>query len=307
MTIQKTELPNVFLLSFNPSNWSFLHRLHAFLGPPLSSDANVRIGLRDCEGHLAKVAICWRIARRLRPNLFLDREELEKYGGSDDLHSKEFAVVCESVIAGLYSAIDGLRTFLFGAYRKVSRVQKGSNRQLFERAANNQYGIGFPEPIRLKLAEAWEDWFPPLRKLRTQLTHGSAGTCHLDKAGRIVYLNEGMGERAEHTFLQDVETYLKQTERSVRELIEDVCAFHYSKLQAIPRFTICGWYHARWYARMVSPNAELSWDHGHCLSYEWFEREHEHFCPMANQCEAYKRKWPGGLAGAMAPDTRRAM
>jgi hypothetical protein len=143
------ELPNVFHLQFAPQDWTHLHKLLAFVGLPLPKDANVRIGLRDFESHLDKVSILWRILERLRPNLILDREELEKLGGTNNLHSQEFAAVCESIVGELYSSLDGLRTFIFGTYRHVQRVQRGSNGKLFEGARDGKYGADFPEEIRV--------------------------------------------------------------------------------------------------------------------------------------------------------------
>jgi hypothetical protein len=35
---------------------------------------------------------------------------------------------------------------------------------------------------------------------------------------------------------------------------------------------------------------------GHCLSYVWFEKEPDFFCPMTEKCGAFARKWPGGSA-----------
>jgi len=69
------ELPDVFPLQFTPEDWTSLHKLRRFLGPPLPQEINVRIGLRDCEQHLEKVEVLWRVAERLRPSLALDNEE----------------------------------------------------------------------------------------------------------------------------------------------------------------------------------------------------------------------------------------
>jgi hypothetical protein len=295
--VNERELPKVFLLQFNPETWSYLHKLHAFVGPPLPNNANVRIGLRDCESHLNKVIIWKRVADRLRPNLAIDREELERLGGTSNAHSQEFAAVCESTITALYSALDGLRTFLFGTYGHVQHVQNGSNQKLFERAKANTYGKGFPEEIRHLLAGGWDTWFGPLCQFRTELTHGSTGTCHLDPTTqRIAYFNEGIKKGDGCFHLEDIENYLRETDEHVRTFVENICSFHFRQLEAKPQFKMCGMYRGRWYGRMVAPTMDLSFRDGHCLSYDWFEREEGYFCPLANECPAYQQKWPGGSA-----------
>jgi len=86
-------------------------------------------------------------------------------------------------------------------------------------------------------------------------------------------------------------------------LVESIAAFHFEKLTSVPTFAICGHYKARWYGRMVPPEKDLSFGSGHCLSYDWFEVTDGHFCPMANQCDAYSRKWPGGSSNQIKPRT----
>lgn len=291
------ELPNIFLLRFAPETWTCLHKLHAFAGPPLPNDSNVRIGLRDCERHLDKVTVSWRIAERLRPNLALDREELERLGGTSNLHSQEFAAICESIITALYSALDGLRTFLFGTYRRVQGVQNGSNGKLFERAKEAKYGVGFPEEIRRLLDEAQDKWFLSLREFRTELTHGSTGTCHLDTAtNRIRYFNDGIKREGRSFHLEDIEEFLSGMDAHVRALVEAISAFHFRTLESTPQFKMCGTYRGRWYGRMVAPALNVSSGDGHCMSCDWFELQDGYFCPLAHECQAYLRKWPRGTS-----------
>jgi len=42
------------------------------------------------------------------------------------------------------------------------------------------------------------------------------------------------------------------------------------------------------------PSPDLTFESGHCASWNWFEKEAEQFCPLAMRCGAYGRKWPGG-------------
>lgn len=297
--MKPSDLRDVFLLNFMPEQWTSLHKLRYFLGAPLPNDGSVRIGLRDCEQHLSKVQVLWRVAERLRPNLILDREELERIGGTANLHSQELAAVFESIICALYSSLDGLRKFLFGVYRNVKGVQNGSNGKLFDRAQEKQYGPGFSEEIRLLIAEARKSWFLRLREIRTELTHGSTGTCHLDtKTNLVRYFNEGIKREGGNLFLDDIEGLVRTFDGKVRELIHSIAAYFYTQLEPVLQFQICGMYRARWYGRMVAAAPNISSKDGHCLSYDWFEKEPGYFCPLAKQCSAYERKWPGGSASA---------
>ena len=265
------ELPKIFHLQFAPETWSALHTLLYFVGPPLPDDGNVRIGLRDCEHHLDKVAVLWRVLGRLRPNLAIDREELDRLGATNNLNSQEFAAVCEAIICALYSALDGLRTFIFGAYRRVQGVQNGSNGKLFDRAKENQYGPGFPTDVCALLAAAAASWFPALRELRTELTHGSTGSCHLDTATNLIrYFNSGIKRDGRTYFHDDIESLLRENEAHIRKLVEDLASFHVAQLVPTPQFHICGMYRGRWYGRMVAASPIVSSLDGHCLSYDWF-------------------------------------
>lgn len=292
-----SEPPVYFLIQFTPDRWTALHKLALFVGPPLPDDGNVRIGLRDCEKHLIRAAVYQRIAGRLRPHLPHDREKLKKYGGSDNVYSQEYAAICESIVTTLYSALDGLRTFIFGTYRKVQGVQNGSNGKLFERAKDQKYGAGFPVEIQALLTAAYDDWLTPLRQFRTELTHGSTGSCHLDEAtGLIRYFNDGIKVDGKSFMLDDIDGYISNVNARVCELVEAIAHFHYQLLEAIPKFAICGMYKYRWYGRMVAPTPDLNFSSGSCMSYDWFETTEGYFCPLANHCDAYSRKWPGGSA-----------
>jgi hypothetical protein len=295
------ELPNLFFLEFAPERWTTLHKLAGFAGPPLPNNAYVRIGLRDCGQHLDKTALFFGIAERLRPNLALDREELDRIGATSNLNSQDFAALGESIICTLYSALDGLRGFLYGTYRDVKCIQNGSNEQLFKRAKAGKYGHGFPEEIRALLAAAYDSWFPSFREFRTELTHGSTGTCHLDvKTQRIRYLNDGIKREGRTFVLEDFEHMLRQTDQNIRSLVDAVAAFHFATLEPTLKFVICGVYRSHLYYRLVAPSATVSSNDGHCLSYDWFEKKEGYYCPRAKKCGAYGRKWPGGSAEFLA-------
>lgn len=291
------DLPKIFHLQFAPDTWSALRKLQYFVGPPLAKNGYIRIGLRDCENHLEKVSVLWRVAEQLRSGLVLDRKELAHFGATKNLHSQEFAAVCEAIVCALYSALDGLRVFIFGAYHGVKRVQNESNEKLLKRAKLNEYGCEFDEEIRVLLADAYDSWFPSLRQLRTELIHGSTGSCHLDANTNLVgYINSGIKQDGRSYIQDDIEKLLFGFEGSIRKLFEDIATIHLARLTPELQFKICGSYLGRWYGRMVAISPTISFNDGHCLSYDWFETEEGLFCPLAERCAAYQRKWPGGSA-----------
>lgn len=292
---------HAFLIQYLPERWSQIQKLLSFLGPPVAVNGNVRIGLQDCEGHLEKVDVLWRISNRLRPELAKDREELERLGGTSNQNSEEYAAICEATVCSLYSAIDGLRKFIHGAYSKVQGVQNSSNGKLFDKAAEQKYGPGFPEDIRLLLTEARDNWFRELRKFRTELTHGRTGSCHLNPAtGLISYFNDGLGNNHKSHVINDIEGKLREYQKGILELVESICHYHLGLLEPHPTFHICGTYRARWYGRTVLASPAASWADGQCLSHDWFEREDGYMCPMAKDCPAYKKKYPGGYTAFTA-------
>lgn len=289
---------DVFLIQFTPERWSNLEKLLRHLNAAAGKNGNVRKGLHDCSSHLAKVPVFWRIAKKLRPGLQNDDDELETYGGTNGLSGAEMAAVFESIICELYSALDGLRLFFYGEYKNVKGVQNSSNGKLFGNAKNEKYGIEFPEEIRGLLSKASEEWFEELRGFRTELTHGSAGFCSWNReSDTITYMNQGIKESSNRLqFIDDMESKIRFYEASVMAFVETIAEYYLDRVDNIPVFQVCGMFKARVYTRAVVINRNTVSFDGHCLAHEWFDMNPEFRCPMAEGCEAYGRKFPGGLS-----------
>ncbi len=265
------------------------------LGEPLPLTRDTYEALDACLGHLRKYQVFARIADRVVPNLPKDREELERYGGSRNLHSEEFGALLEAMLCELYASLDGLRQFLCVVFPKMQGLQNKSNEKLFRRAKERAYGKDFPEPVRVALEAAYNDWFPKLRFLREEITHGTVGFFSFDaKKGTVTYLNSGLGSSRRSFVLEDVVAVVRGNETHVRKLLEDVAEFFLPLITPVPRMYPCGIYLGRLYIRMVTPTSNLTFDSGHCASWNWFEKEAEQFCPLARRCGAYGRKWPSG-------------
>ena len=281
---------DVFLLEFALEHWTALTRLTRFLGPPFTNLSVTSNGLRACQGHLDKFDTIANVANRLVPGIKEDWTELQEHGYSPSNRSKESASLYELTVCELYSALDGLRTALFGIYRNVHGIQDSSNEKLFKRAAENKYGANFPSEINSALTDAFNDWFPKLRSLRTELQHGQIGSCHHDReTEKIVYMNSGIIVDGRAFIIEDLTQFLNQMRMNINKLVQTICEFLYQQLEPKVTRQICGIYKGRWYGRNVAPSESLSFTDGICHSYAWFENEPECRCPLAVNCIPYAR------------------
>lgn len=293
-------LPPIFHLDFAPEHWTKLMTLRAMLGDPFPTTPAVYEGLDICLNRLHKYETFSRLAERVIPELPKDREELDRFGASRNLHSAEFGVVVEAMISELYGTCDGVREFLYALFPKVQGVSRKKNETVFRRAHENSYGPDFPADVRLSLADAYRTWFPTLRDLRRQIAHREGGSFHLDESGEKVVYWHGPSVGDKRLIIKDVMNMVKEYEVAVRATLESIAGHFVAQLLPKPRIYLCGLYQARLYMRMVAPTPNLTFNDGHCVSWDWFESEREFFCPLAERCGAYKRKWPGGYAAAMA-------
>lgn len=279
-----------FFLKFVPEQWTPFERFHAF-APDTYPDPWVARGLNAVQDHLNKYEVIAGLVNDLVPTIDEDRKELEETGHSSSRRSRQTAALCEVLVCELYSSLDGLRDALFGIYRDVKGIQRSSNEALFKRAKERKYGNEFPGCLQEALSDAFDMWFQDLKQLRTEVTHGQVGYCHLNKeTKRISYLNSGLGNRNRALVIDDFITHVSRFFAEIRLLMDAVFSFLCTTLKPIPRLQICGFFKARWYGRMVAPKDNLSSSDGNCVSWDWFENLASYRCPLSSKCEAYTRK-----------------
>lgn len=279
-----------FLLMFAPEKWSSITKFQQLMGPPFEINREIRKGVNSAGNHMAKFTVLAGLANRLTDQLVEDSAELTEKGYSPAIRSKEFAALIESLFCELYAALDGVRRTLYAAYKKVKGVQNGSTEKLFKRASENQYGPEFPEDIRAVLATAFDSWFPRLRLIRTEVTHGDIGSCHLDeKSEKVFYMHGGLGSGTRALVIEDVVADLNQQSVSVSALVEAIFLSLCSKLEPVERTAYCGIYKGRFYQREVVPSADMTFDSGRCKSRVWFDKEAGYECPLRQSCGAYQR------------------
>ena len=299
----QTELPKIFHLQFTPEQWSQLVRLRALLGKPLPTTRESCQALDACLGHLRKYQVFARVANRIIPSLPKDREELDRFGSSRNLHSEEFGALTEAMLCELYSSLDGLLEFFQAIYPAMKPLQKMRFASiLFQSAKDGELPVDFPESVRALLAVAHTEWFEELRKLRIEITHGTVGFFSLDeKLEAVTYFNDGLSSTGHNVFhIKDIVAVVRNFDNQVRALFEEIAKFYLAQLLPIPRMYTCGLYRGLLYIRMIEPSSDLNFNSGHCASWNWFEQDSEKFCPLAKQCGAYTRKWPGGHEAALA-------
>lgn len=280
---------STFRLSFVPGRWTSLQKFRTFIGPPFPTSGAPIEALMAISAHLGKYEALAGLANRLVAELPADQAELEREGVTPAIRSREFVAVSESLVCELYAALDGLKLFLFVAYRKVSGIQKQSTETLFKRAAEAKYGSGFPAEIQGLLAAAYGSWFPQLRGLRTTITHGQPGFVTLDRdTGKVRYIHTGLMEGPRPFVIDDMVGLLNDLFLKVRELLDGVFGFLLTQLSVFERDVMCGFYKARGYQRTVTVGAEITHDSGRCLSRKWFETMPGYECPLRASCRAYE-------------------
>jgi hypothetical protein len=246
-----------FGLVFIPEQWSSVRKFRQFMGPPFKVDRDLATGANAAENHLEKFSVLAGLANRLKDQLAEDATELAERGHTPASRSKEFAALVEALFCELYAVLDGIRRTLFSTCNKVRGVQNKSTERLFKKAKDKEYGSEFPEDIRAALASAFDSWFPRLRSIRTEVTHGGIGSCHLDpKTDKICYIHGGLGSATRAFVIEDVVEELNGKAGSVTALVETVYRLLFSLLEPVDRRVMCGFYKARCYERV--PLSELN-------------------------------------------------
>jgi hypothetical protein len=279
-----------FLLMFTPEQWTPLEQFIRFMGPPFPVNRPLSHSVRSCDSHIRKFKILANLANRLYPGIDEDLAELKENGYTSNARSNEYSAVVETLACELYAALDCLRTTLYHIYRNVQGIQNSSTKKLFDKAISSSYGVGFPETIRLLLSQAADDWFPKLRKLRTELTHGGTGSCHKDKVStQIRYIHEGLGDGYRAYIIDNIHSEINAFASGTLNLIYSIFQQLYNQLDPSDTTQFCGIYKGRVYSRTAIPEQPPTQSMGTCTAYSWFNNEPDLACPLREECGAYKR------------------
>lgn len=172
--------------------------------------------LDGVTSHREKCDLLVSLAKKLKPNLNIDVEELEQQRYTFAVNSKEAAAVIEAAILELYSSIDCIVQVLHAIYGRKSRKFPESTRKFFEGV--EQISGEFPE--ELKLVVQGVSWYKELLYIRDDLTHLDTGLVHLDERdGPVRYIHPGIQEKGKPFVREDMFAWLT-------DMIEKVGQFH---------------------------------------------------------------------------------
>jgi hypothetical protein len=178
---------------------------------------------------------------------------------------------------------------LFSIYRKVRGIQNESTYKLFLRASKHAYDIGLPVEVLAPLADAANTWFPLLRLLRSENTHGQVGNCFLaEDRIYVTYMHQGIRVADKCLVIEDIVEKVSTLAANVAHLIDQVFEFLYHQLFPVEREALCGIYKARMYVRMVAPDPAIAFASGRCMSVNWFSKQPEYDCPEKQRCGAFQ-------------------
>jgi hypothetical protein len=281
-----------FVRHFAPEHWNYARKFQAFLGPPFTVDTELATGTSAVVSHREKYELLGGIANKLADELELDGKDLEERGYTDGARGRSFAAIAEEMAGELYAMLDGLRRTTYSIYRGQQGMQNKKTSVFFERAAQNRYDNNFPTTLNTALADAYQTWFPQLRRLRTQTTHGETGTCWYNAETETISYWHPASHHLKDLSIENVVAYINQTYGQVSTLAELFFKYFYLALLPVESRHGCGVYKGRFYERMVAPTADVSFSTGRCWSRAWFETEAGYDCPLREKCGAYEQPVP---------------
>lgn len=193
------------LLFFVPEDWGEVERFSNLCSGTYAFTGLEQRALAGVRQHIEKAVTFRRVAKRIRPNLRIDRDQLNAQGFTPAEHSQELAAVVEAAIVELYSCVDCTAKVLWAIYGKRSRGFKDSTRTLFEKVD----AISGDFPDALKDAIRGAGWFKRLCFLRAELTHFGVGGCDLPEGAESVsYQHFGIKEGDKPLIIDDVFAWL---------------------------------------------------------------------------------------------------
>jgi hypothetical protein len=277
------------LLFFAPEIWGELERFSHLYSGTYAFSAREQRALAGIGQHFEKAVTFRRIAEGIRPNLRIDRDQLNTQGFTPAEHSRELAAVVEASIVELYSCIDCTTKVLRAIYGKRSRGFTDSTRGLFKRV--DTIGGDFPDALKDVIRGA--NWFERLLFLRDELIHLGAGSCHLaEGAESVSYHHFGIKEGDKPLIIDDVFAWLDGQFQAINLFVGQVFNFLRGTLSNKPVHVMCGMVEGRMLMRVVDPTQPLDSSSGTCLSWTWFEKPDAPTCPFAASCGAYTRMRP---------------
>jgi hypothetical protein len=273
--------PFATLRLFAPEHWTRFAWLNRAFGASFPDGGPARRGLRIIVDHQARFEQLHGLWRGLRVGLEHDIAVFQRQGYSTMEFSHQYAALTEVLFSEQYAQMDGVRKLIFGRYRNVHGVQDRTNELLFSRAVENGYGPEIPPPVIAALRTAGTTWFPQLRAIRTQVTHGEVGSCRLDgDAVRYSLPQAGVA-------IEDVEQVLQQFSHGIAELLDSMASHWLTELTRQDIMVPCLLHEGRMYPRILEVSEVVPDFHsGLCGFRDSFDNGLPP-CPLRERCGAY--------------------
>ena len=276
-----------FILMFAPEQWGETMRFSKMYSSTYEFDNRTTRAVSGVEAHFTKCLTLVSIARKLEPNLAIDKEQLDTKGFTPAINANEIAAVIEAAILELYSSIDCTVTVLNSIYGPTTRGFKQSTRGLFQNV--EKLTGSFPDQLKMIIQRA--EWYRELLYLRDELTHLATGSISMDEStNSLQYFNFGMKKNDEPFILEDIFKWLDTMINNVNIFLDQVFRHLNNGLKDEKVFLMCGMVKGRVLHRYVSPVGKLTFDSGNCGAWKWFEKPENPSCPFKSRCGAYLNK-----------------
>ena len=279
---------NPTVRKFAPEYWDQLERFTQFYSQTFDFSPGTKKAVSGALNHFRKVLILKSLALKIKPNLELDNQELEKNCFTPANNSRELSAVIEGIILELHSSIDCTRKVLYAIFKNYKGIQN-STRKLFQNAFHDKIDDRFPEYLKETIKGA--HWYSGLMKIRDELTHSDVGSCHLDrKTDKVSYIHTGFTINGKALVIEDIFEKVDDTFKDVNEFLSKIYGFLNSQLSDNEVWQMCGIFGGRIYSRFVKPSEAIDFNSGRCEAFQWFEKEENPTCPFVETCGAYKNR-----------------
>lgn len=275
------------ILMFTPERWGEVSKFGRFYSGTFEFSDRTKRAVSGVESHIQKHLTLVSIAKKLEPNLQMDKAELNEQGFTPAVNAREVAAVIEAAIVELYSSIDCTVSVLAAIYKKESRGFKESTRSLFQNI--DKVSGSFPPILKSLIASA--SWYRDLLYLRDELTHVETGSVHVDeKTESLRYFHFGMKKDEKAFVIDDIFGWLDFMFNEVNLFLGEVFRHLNGCLNDVPVSQMCGMVEGRMLHRYVRPTERLTFDSGQCGAWVWFDQPGNPTCPFKENCGAYSNR-----------------
>ena len=278
--------PLAIVRVFAPETWGEVAYFAKFYAATYELKAEAKRAVSGVNSHFDKAMLLLNVARKIAPNLAIDRAQLNATGATPAHNSREFSAVIEEVFTELYSSIDCACQVIVATRKHCRGMPSGSTRKLFSKVTKGEVSNEFPERIKQSMISA--EWYWDLLFLRDELTHLSVGSCSLSSDGdAITYMHQGILKAGRPLIIEDIFAHAANLCERINQFLGEVFNHLNSELKPSEIDVPCAFAHGRIYMRKLSSERPVTLQSGKCNSRHWFDANDAYRCPLVDECEAY--------------------